>query len=128
MIKQILFLVLTLVVSVTGYAHPGGHYGKAPFRQHDEDLPAPNEIRAANGAPGPEYWQQRADYKISVVLDDENQRLKGSETITYTNNSPVDLTYLWVQLDQNRFEQQALGHQAMEAPDFGDVGFRTLRN
>ena len=103
--KLILPLVLTLMISVTGYAHPGGHYGKDPFRQLDEILPDPNEVRAANGAPGPEYWQQRADYRISVVLDDENQRIKGSETITYTNNSPVGLTYLWVQLDQNRFEQ-----------------------
>ncbi|MDP7496570.1 MAG: hypothetical protein QGI77_09065, partial [Roseibacillus sp.] len=121
--KMTLSIALTLIFHLLGHAHPGGHYQKDPFRQLDEALPDPNEVRAANGAPGPEYWQQRADYKISVVLDDENQRLKGSETITYTNNSPVDLTYLWVQLDQNRFEQQALGHQAMEAPDFGDVGF-----
>ena len=110
-----------------GAAHPGGHYAKDPFRQIDEVLPDPNEIRAANGAPGPEYWQQRADYKIKVVLDDEEQRISGSETITYTNNSSIALTYLWVQLDQNRFEQQALGHQAMEAPDFDSIGFRTLR-
>jgi len=110
-----------------GAAHPGGHYAKDPFRQIDEILPDPNEIRAANGAPGPEYWQQRADYKIKVVLDDEEQRISGSETITYTNNSSIALTYLWVQLDQNRFEQQALGHQAMEAPDFDSIGFRTLR-
>ncbi len=126
--KMTLSIALTLICPLLAYAHPGGHYQKDPFRQLDEALPDPNEVRAANGAPGPEYWQQRADYKISVVLDDGNQRLKGSETITYTNNSPMDLTYLWVQLDQNRFEQQALGHQAMEAPDFGDVGFRTLRN
>jgi len=110
-----------------GAAHPGGHYAKDPFRQIDELLPDPNEIRAANGAPGPEYWQQRADYKIKVVLDDKEQRISGSETIAYTNNSSIALTYLWVQLDQNRFEQQALGHQAMEAPDFDSIGFRTLR-
>ena len=75
-----------------------------PLTRHalDEVLPDPNEIRAANGAPGPEYWQQRADYKIAVTLDDEKQRLTGSELITYTNNSPMSLSYLWVQLDQNR--------------------------
>ena len=121
-------LFLTVALAGSAWAHPGGHYEKDPFRQLDEVLPDPNEIRAANGAPGPEYWQQRADYKISVVLDDANQRIKGSETITYTNNAPVSLSYLWVQLDQNRFEPNALGHQALEAPNFEDVGFRTLRN
>ncbi|MDG2486240.1 MAG: M1 family metallopeptidase [Roseibacillus sp.] len=125
--KLLLACALTALLSLMGAAHPGGHYAKDPFRQIDEVLPDPNEIRAANGAPGPEYWQQRADYKIKVVLDDEEQRISGSETITYTNNSSIALTYLWVQLDQNRFEQQALGHQAMEAPDFDSIGFRTLR-
>ena len=126
--KLLLACALAAFLSLIGSAHPGGHYAKDPFRQIDEVLPDPNEIRAANGAPGPEYWQQRADYKIQVVLDDEKQRISGSEVITYTNNSPHALTYLWVQLDQNRFEQQALGHQAMEAPDFEDIGFRTLRS
>ena len=126
--KLLLACALASFLSLIGSAHPGGHYAKDPFRQIDEVLPDPNEIRAANGAPGPEYWQQRADYKIQVVLDDEKQRISGSEVITYTNNSPHALTYLWVQLDQNRFEQQALGHQAMEAPDFEDIGFRTLRS
>ena len=126
--KLLLAFVFTAFLTQIGSAHPGGHYAKDPFRQIDEVLPDPNEIRAANGAPGPEYWQQRADYKIKVVLDDERQRISGSEVITYTNNSPNALTYLWVQLDQNRFEQQALGHQAMEAPDFEDIGFRTLRS
>ena len=121
-------LVLTVALATSLVAHPGGHYDKDPFRQLDEILPDPNEVRAANGAPGPEYWQQRADYKIAVTLDDEKQRLTGSETITYTNNSPVALTYLWVQLDQNRFEEDAMGHQAMEAPDFEDFGYRNLRD
>ena len=125
--KLLLACALTALLSLMGAAHPGGHYAKDPFRQIDELLPDPNEIRAANGAPGPEYWQQRADYKIKVVLDDKEQRISGSETIAYTNNSSIALTYLWVQLDQNRFEQQALGHQAMEAPDFDSIGFRTLR-
>ena len=64
-------------------------------------LPTPNVYRAGSGAPGHEYWQQRADYKIRCELDDETQRLTGSETITYYNNSPDVLEYLWVQLDQN---------------------------
>ena len=65
------------------------------------DLPTPNEYRSGSGAPGYQYWQQRADYDIEVTLDDENQSVSGSEKVTYYNNSPDPLTYLWVQLDQN---------------------------
>lgn len=72
------------------------------FRQLYDELPTPNSYRTASGAPGSEYWQQRADYKIKMKLDDANQRLYGEETITYHNNSPDQLTYLWLQLDQNR--------------------------
>ena len=64
-------------------------------------LPTPNAYRTASGAPGINYWQQRADYKINVTIDDENQMLYGEEVITYFNNSPDVLRYLWVQLDQN---------------------------
>ncbi len=64
-------------------------------------LPTPNVYRAGSGAPGHAYWQQRADYKIECELNDDIQRLTGSETITYYNNSPDVLDYLWVQLDQN---------------------------
>ena len=64
-------------------------------------LPTPNVYRAGSGAPGHEYWQQRADYKIKCEVDDDIQRLTGSETITYYNNSPDVLDYLWLQLDQN---------------------------
>ncbi|MFN3784062.1 MAG: M1 family metallopeptidase [Spirosomataceae bacterium] len=74
------------------------------FEQLGTQLPTPNTYRNAAGAPGKEYWQQKADYNIKVELDDVNQRLKGSEKITYTNNSPDALTYLWVQLDQNHFK------------------------
>jgi len=71
------------------------------FRQLDNDLPTPNSYRSASGAPGHEYWQQRADYDMKIRIDDENQKLFGEETITYHNESPDDLTYLWLQLDQN---------------------------
>ena len=69
------------------------------FYQIDEWLPTPNDQRTASGAPGPEYWQQRADYKISVALDDANQRITGVARIDYHNESPHVLNYLWVQLD-----------------------------
>ncbi|HIP32686.1 MAG TPA: M1 family peptidase [Crocinitomicaceae bacterium] len=71
------------------------------FAQLDQLLPTPNEYRNAAGAPGHNYYQQKADYKIEVELNDEEQKIIGSETITYTNNSPDELTYLWIQLDQN---------------------------
>jgi Peptidase family M1 domain len=71
------------------------------FEQLDQTLPTPNEYRTGAGSPGPKYWQQKADYTISVELNDANQSIVGKETITYTNNSPDILKYLWLQLDQN---------------------------
>ena len=71
------------------------------FKQMYDLFATPNMYRTASGAPGPEYYQQQADYKIDVELDDKNQKLYGTETITYTNNAKESLDYLWVQLDQN---------------------------
>jgi hypothetical protein len=76
---------------------------KGKFEQMDQMLPTPNEYRTGSGSPGPKYWQQQADYDITAELNDENQSITGSETITYTNNSPDVLKYLWMQLDQNLF-------------------------
>ncbi|MGV7106892.1 M1 family metallopeptidase [Flavobacterium sp. U410] len=84
----------------TGERKPG-HYNENKFRQMYEEMATPNMFRTASGAPGPAYYQQKADYKISVELDDKNTKLFGTETITYQNNSPENLEYLWVQLDQN---------------------------
>ena len=72
------------------------------FSQMYDILATPNMFRTASGAPGPAYYQQQADYKIDIELDDKNSKLSGSETITYYNNSPDTLEYLWVQLDQNQ--------------------------
>jgi hypothetical protein len=72
------------------------------FKQMYDLLATPNLYRTASGAPGPEYYQQQADYKIDVELDDKNQKLYGKETITYTNNAKEALDYIWVQLDQNQ--------------------------
>jgi hypothetical protein len=71
------------------------------FKQLETELPTPNVYRTASGAPGHGYWQQRADYDMKIVLDDDNQRINGEETVTYTNNSPDQLNYIWLQLDQN---------------------------
>ncbi len=72
-------------------------------------LPAPSSIRTAAGEPGPDYWQQRADYRIQVALEPESHRIRGSEVITYTNNSPDALDELWIQLEQNLFRPGSRG-------------------
>ncbi|EAZ95553.1 putative aminopeptidase [Flavobacteria bacterium BAL38] len=78
-----------------------GHYNENKFRQMYDEMATPNMFRTASGAPGPAYYQQKADYKMNLELDDKNKKLYGSETITYYNNSPENLDYLWVQLEQN---------------------------
>jgi hypothetical protein len=83
---------------------PAFTWGQSKFAQLDQELPTPNEYRTAGGAPGHNYYQQKADYKIDVTIDDKIQILSGVETITYTNNSPDKLEYLWLQLDQNLYE------------------------
>ncbi len=78
-----------------------GHTNTNKFKQLYDEFATPNLFRSASGAPGPSYYQQQADYKMDIELDDDNARIYGFETITYTNNSPDVLDYLWVQLDQN---------------------------
>jgi hypothetical protein len=97
--KQFLMYALILLVNVAVAQQAPQWQGK--FEQLDQTLPTPNEYRTGSGAPGVKYWQQKADYVISVELNDNNQSISGSETITYTNNSPDVLKYLWLQLDQN---------------------------
>ncbi|MFA0961964.1 M1 family metallopeptidase [Roseivirga sp. BDSF3-8] len=96
-------LLLALIITLTplfSFAQSTSNHGNK-FEQLNPELRSPNVYRTASGAPGHQYWQQQADYKMEIELDDRNQRITGSETITYTNNSPDVLEYLWVQLDQN---------------------------
>ena len=95
--KKILFLVAT-IFSCSLLAQ---NVNTTKFKQLGEELPTPNVYRTASGAPGHQYFQQQADYDMEITLDDQTQRIYGKETITYTNNSPDELRYLWVQLDQN---------------------------
>lgn len=103
--RKVLFL-FTMVCSVTAVNaqnirnNPSSNHGNK-FEELGTILPTPNEYRTASGAPGPKYWQQRADYNIKCELDEANLLLKGSETVTYFNNSPNTLTYIWLQLDEN---------------------------
>ncbi|MCK5147285.1 M1 family metallopeptidase [bacterium] len=99
-----------LVCSTVFMIHAGvfAQHNDNPFRQLGQLLPAPNAFRTGSGMPGPSYWQQQADYTITVELDEDIKRIKGKETITYHNNSPDVLHYLWVQLDQNIRARQSL--------------------
>ena len=114
-------------------AHVGGQIvnSKRPqadsFRQLDESLPTPTETRLASGAPGPKYWQQRADYVIDVEIDDENQRLIGREQITYRNQSPHQLKYIWLQLDANIFSPDSDAVLTSTAPELDRVSTNELR-
>src|SRR5690606_1300476 len=121
--KLIKTICLSLLGSASIYSahaqmqhNPGSNHGPK-LEQLGNLLTDPNICRTASGAPGSMYWQQKADYVIDVEVDDVNRVLKGSETITYINNSPDPLTYLWIQLDENehadnaenkRFDQSSL--------------------
>lgn len=103
--RKLLFLMMLLFSAGMIHAqdirnNPTSNHGNK-FEQLGTILPTPNEYRTASGAPGPKYWQQRADYNIKCELDEPNLKLKGSETVTYYNNSPDVLTYIWLQLDEN---------------------------
>ena len=87
------------------------------FEQITHLLPAPSEVRLATGAPGPDYWQQEANYQIKVELDEAESRIRGSETVEYTNHSPHLLYYIWVQLDQNALAQGSKRQRSTQAPD-----------
>ena len=97
------------------------------FRQLDGTLPDPNVYRSATGAPGPQYWQQRADYDIDVTLDEAARRITGTETIRYTNNSPETLRYLWIQLDQNRFMEDSNDRLTRTIGDDARISYNRMR-
>ena len=109
--KKLHLIVFLIFASFTAFAQevkkeetkkePQGHTDINKFSQMYAEMATPNMFRTASGAPGPAYYQQRADYKINLELDDKLSRMYGSETVTYYNNAPESLDYLWVQLDQN---------------------------
>lgn len=106
--KRIITLLL-IFWSASAWAQDKNWQGK--FEQLETLLPTPNSYRTGSGAPGAAYWQQRADYVIDVEVNDETQVLTGKETITYFNNSPEALTYLWLQLDQNILADNSITSQ-----------------
>ena len=101
-----------------------GHTNQNKFKQLYDEFATPNMYRTASGAPGAAYYQQQADYKMDIELDDKNKKISGKETITYTNNSPDNLEFLWVQLDQNMRSKesktpliQSQGYKAANTPN-----------
>ncbi|MGY8808475.1 MAG: M1 family metallopeptidase [Fidelibacterota bacterium] len=112
MIKK--FITIILAISVI---YPQVNLDK--FKQLNEDITTPNTYRTAAGYPGHDYWQQEADYDMDLVIDDENQILYGEETITFHNNSPDQLSYLWVQLDQNVRALDSDSYKIQSSGDFG---------
>lgn len=106
--RLITLVLLSLSISVLhAQSHNPGSNHANRFEELDYMLQSPSEYRTASGAPGPKYWQQRADYNIAVELDEPNNRITGTETITYFNNSPDVLSYVWLQLDENFHNPQA---------------------
>ena len=100
-----------------------------PFRQLDEVLPTPGDTRTASGAPGARYWQQKVDHAIEVTLDPARAEISGRQRVTYHNNSPDELRYIWMQLDQNRFKRDSLGERSEPAPALdGTQSVGLLRN
>src|SRR4026207_2288153 len=93
--------VYSLLVAQDIQNNPGSNHGNK-FEQLGSILPTPNEYRTASGAPGPKYWQQRADYDIKAKLDEKALKIIGTETVSYYNNSGDVLNYIWLQLDENQ--------------------------
>ena len=110
-------------VILIGLAFGGGDGRPDAFRQLDEVLPTPDLVRTATGRPGPDYWQQQVDYQIAVTIDEKNARITGQETITYHNQSPDTLPYLWVHLEPSLVRPSAQGALMARAPNMNDTTY-----
>ena len=104
-------LVATTHLLMAQQPPAANYHANSRFEQMGTAMPTPNTYRTASGAPGKEYWQNRVDYDIKVEINDEKQHLSGSETVTYFNNSPDELRYIWMQLDQNLFQKNSMSSQ-----------------
>ena len=123
--KKINFFILFLFLAP--YMCAQDNLNNSKFKQLYEELPTPNVYRTASGAPGHEYYQQKADYQINVELDEEKNILEGNEIITYTNNSPDVLNYLWVQLDQNVRAKNSHGQLTTTNSMNNKMSFRNIK-
>jgi hypothetical protein len=122
--KVICFRVSFVIVSLLWISLTFGQENK--FEQLGTLLPTPNDTRTASGAPGHAYWQQKADYLMDIHLDDHLQRISGKETVTYHNQSPDPLNYLWLQLDQNQIAENSITYSTQTGKMDGRITPRTL--
>ncbi|GAB4031086.1 M1 family metallopeptidase [Spirosoma gilvum] len=124
--QKIILLIAGLAISAGSAlaqpTAPSTQHANTRFEQLGPILPTPNTFRTASGAPGKDYFQNRADYDIKATLDDATQKITGSETITYHNNSSDALPYLWLQLDQNLFRPEAIGNSSRTSSINADRG------
>jgi hypothetical protein len=130
-LSELLFATLLILQALFSFAQQGGNQYNANtrFEQMGTELPTPNTYRTASGAPGKDYWQQKADYDIKAELDDTNQKIIGTEVITYTNKSPDELRYLWLQLDQNLFDKGSINAMTKTGGvDAQGMSFNALQN
>ncbi len=97
------------------------------FRQLGQELPTPNTYRNGAGAPGHDYWQQKADYEMEIELDDEAQVIRGSQKVTYYNNSPDPLNYIWIQMDQNMRAKDSDTYSIQTSKIEPEMGFRNYK-
>ena len=110
-----------------GLAHAAREDRPDRFRQLRAELPTPGPTRTASGAPGHAYWQQQVDYDIDVALDEDERRITGAESITYHNNSPDPLTYLWVSLDPNLHSPTSHAQRTSLAPSLESTSLEQLQ-
>ena len=119
-------LLLTIIIPAIFFGqNPNLNYNK--FKQLKEEVATPNVYRTASGAPGHEYYQNEADYVMNIFLNDQNQKLTGSETIKYHNNSPDQLEYLWIQLDQNKRAQNSDSYK-IQTGNIKSLDTRAIKN
>ena len=113
-LNRVLLIVTAAVLPFLSIHAQAGEPGSGAraFNQLGESLPTPNTYRTASGAPGHEYWQQQADYKIKASLDESARSISATAEIRYQNNSPDPLRYIWMQLDQNRFKADSLDRRS----------------
>ena len=114
-IFTILILHFALFVAAQRPVATTEYNANTRFEQMGTALPTPNTFRTAAGSPGKDYWQQKADYDIKAELDDAKQSITASEKITYTNNAPEELRYLWLQLDQNLFAKNSVSNTSRQS-------------
>lgn len=126
--KKLYTLVLFTLSSTTLLFAQKELYNNNKFKQLEEELPTPNVYRTGSGAPGHQYWQQKADYSIEATLDEATHTLTGKERITYSNNSPNPIKYLWVQLDQNMRARNSNTYKIQQNTISDEASLRKLKS